>query len=322
MSAQRTLDGVFLEKEIMKRGYAELQHSICADDIHLLVDRYTDFTLNYPDPLPETMDAMLPAFPANPNDLVLDDLDRTKDIQEEWHKYRTNLPGIGKPNGYTNRSFQVRALKQARGVALDDDPKEFYHYNPRHFAQMASHHTEFGHGPIPHEVVQLDKAFSSIHHKASELMVEACAFIEEIHPEINRVVTRQSLLTSPLRLLFYHPSDNEVMGAGHYDKSVTTLQLAESHEGLRISPDKISALQPVVRNANKAVFFAGSSLRDRIGQETPFQPGWHDIIKIDRLNEGRELSAKASEVCTRWALIFFANAVNYTDPGKAVTHSR
>lgn len=321
---QQTLEGVQLIDDITERGYAEFDHHISPEIIDNLVNRYANFTLNHPDPQPATMDAMLPET----DDIIdlshrLDELDRSADNQAEWHKYRTNTASIGKPNGYTNRSFQEKALKQARGLALPpEDPKEFYHFTPRHHSAMARNHYEFGWGPIPPEVSALNMAFADIHTKASELIVRVCAIVEETHPEIRQFITKESLRTSPIRLLFYHPSNGDSLGAGHYDKGAMTLQLAESHQGLRVAPSDGRPLEQVVRSADKAVFFPGTAIKEQHCNDTPYLPGWHDIVKTDILNEDRMVLPKASEVCARWAIIFFVNNENFVQPDKADTHTR
>ncbi len=352
LDRQQSLEGMQLLADLQARGYAEFDHGIPDEEVELVIERYADFTLNYPDPEPATMDAMLPQKPTS-QDLVnpkyseevedeagekiktgifspgtwmskkLDELDRTADTQAGWHKYRTNIPQVGKPDGYTNRSFQERALKQARGLAVipSEDPKEFYHFTPCHYATMARTHVELGWGSIPQEVGLLNGAFAGIHQKAAALMLRVCSIIEETHPEITRFITPESLLTSPIRLLFYHPTDNEQLGAGHYDKSGSTLQLAESHEGLRVGLGKDSPLKEIVRPPNQAVYFPGKQFAEAF-PDTPFQPGWHDIVSIDRYNEGRTIPSKAIEVCARYALILFANPVDFVQPDKSETHKR
>ena len=339
---QRTLEGAWLLNEIGQRGYAEFHHEIPDEQIEYLIDRYADFTLNHPDPLPETMDAMLPSKPSeidlkNPafydnhkkflteNWMAkkLDELDDSKDTQTEWHKYRTNVYAVGKPDGYTNRSFQEIALKKARGLVIpEEDPKEFFHFTMQHHAKMVKNHCEYNWGSIPPEVTTLEQAFAPIHQKASRLIIRVAEIIEETHPGIRDFFDMRSLASSPVRLLFYHPSDSEQLGAAHYDKSSLTIQIAESHEGLRVAPDSASELQPVVRDESKAVVFPGLSLPENFGKDTPFQPGWHDIIKAHQLNQGRSVPPKAVEVCARWALIFFANGRGFVNPDKSLTHAR
>lgn len=341
MSTQKTLEGAWLLGEIQQRGYAEFEHGIPSETIDNLVSCYADFTLSHPDPEFETMDAMIPSSPSeedaqNPayydKDGVflmnkwlakqLDELDRGRDKQKAWHKYRTNVVGIGKPDGYSNRSFAAEAVNVVRGSVVIEDPKEFYHFTPVHYGNMARAHQEYDWGHIPPEVATLNTAFEEVHARASQLMTRICALVEEVHPEVSQIITPESLKTSPVRLLFYHPSNSEQLGAGHYDKSFSTLQIAESHEGLRLATKASQPLEGVVREANKAVFFPGRGGLNLIDKNTPFKPGWHDIIKVDRLNPGRHIPLSATEVCARYAVIFFANGANFVNPDKALMHSR
>lgn len=343
MSAQQTIEGALLLQEINERGYAEFEHGISADEIDVVINRYADFTLSYPNPEPDTMARMLPDHPS-PLDIVndkyfdnldnfstgkwmahnLDVLKRENDNQNQWHKYRTNVENIGKPDGYSNRIYQQEALRLSRGIILDppEDPKEFFHFTPMWFAKMARNHEEYNWGSIPPEVSSLKSAFGSIHKKAANLIIKICSLIEETHPEIRKIVTPESLNSSPVRLLFYHPSAKEQLGAGHYDKGICTLQLAESHQGLRIAVNDHSPLLNVIRDADKAAFFACISLKEQLGEDTPFQPAWHDIIKMKELNQGRHIPDKAKEICGRYALIFFVNGVNFRNIDKSLTHSR
>lgn len=320
---QLSFEAVWLTEEIKKRGYAEFKHNIHNEEVERLIDAYADFTLVHPDPNASTMDAMLPDD-QDPDSIShkLDDIDRSKDSQTEWHKYRTNAVGVGKPYGYTNRSFQETALRQARGLVIPpEDPKEFYHYTPGHYAAIAANHAAYGWGQIPPEVGELNSAFAPIHHKASQLITRVCSIIEEVHPEINKVITPKSLLQSPVRLLFYHPSNKDYLGAAHYDKAAMTLQLAESHRGLRVAPSDESLLEPVVRGAEQAAFFPGLDLRNHLAR-TALQPGWHDIVVSGELNNRRFVPDRAKEVCARWALIFFANSQGFIPPEKSATHTR
>lgn len=330
---QQTFEGASLQHEIITRGYAEVQHGIPNEWVQELVERYADFTLAFPNPDFETMDAML-RIGIDP-DIIgkqLDLLDYRKDTQVQWHKFRTNVVGVGKPEGYTNRTFQAQALASLRGVLLpDEDPKEFYHHTPHHRAKVVRQHKELNWGPIPSEVEKLDIAFSRIHTKTRGLMTRIIAHVEETHPGINKIVTAESLFTSPLRLIFYHPSTHVSLAAPHFDKSVFTIQEGESHEGLRIATQKIEPLMPVVRNSDMAVVFASHTfsaipnINDPRGGHFPdseLRPAWHDVIASYKANEGRLVPARAAEVCARWALLFFANEHAYMDPGKAAMHSR
>ena len=322
MGSQLSLEGQSLLYDIQQRGSSEFEHGIDPEYIDVLLDRHLDFTIAHPDPYPETMSAMLPTS-SDMMDKKLDVLDRSKDTQKEWHKYRSNAVGIGKPNGYTNRTFQERALLEARGLVIPrEDPKEFYHYTPRHYADIVRNHEMYEWGPLPPELIQLDRAFAPIHTKASELMRKVLSLIEEVHPEVGKLVTRESLLTSPLRSLLYHPDDNPQLGGGHYDKSLATAQIAESHLGLRIAKDEDSPLELVRRDGDKAAVFVSQGLERAIGT-SEFPPAWHDIVSHTELNSGRTWPAqKAAGVCLRFALIYFVNSAEYIDPDKSETHTR
>ena len=329
---QRTLEGLNLENDIVERGYHEIQHGISTDQIETLVERYTDFTTQQPDPDHKTLNEMIqPGATADEVKNSLDNLLYVSDTQVEWHKYRTNHPGVGKPDGYTNRSLQVAALKTQRGLLLPhEDPKEFYHFTPKHRVNVAKHHKQFSWGSIPSEVDKLDTAFIGIHYQVSQIILKVCAHIEELHPEIRSIVSKEGLLGSPTRLLFYHPNGGGQLAAGHYDKSVLTMQIAESHRGLQIATAKDRPLTPVVRGPQNGVLFAsyglsGKPLPNDSGGGIPnssLRPAWHDVMYDATANEGRTIPPSAANVCARWALIFFVNKHNYVNPEKSVMHTR
>ena len=109
------------------------------------------------------------------------------------------------------------------------------------------------------------------------------------------------------------------------------MQIAESHQGLRVATQKDQPLTPVVRDDTMGVLFAShmfSGLPKKAGdrgghyQDSRLRPAWHDVIADSTPNVGRVVPVRASEVCARWSLIFFINEHNYIDPGKAAMHSR
>lgn len=329
--SQTTFEGERLLREITERGYYELEHGIPAEEMQEAVQSYADFTTEYPDPDYQTMSDMLPqdlVVDEHGNCKQLDDLIRSNDKQDEWHKYRSNTDGVGKPNGYTNRSHQADSLLKIRGIEVVEDPKEYFHYTPQWLPKVRLNHASFDWGNVPQALLDVDKAFHTIHRKAATIITQTASLIEEVHPEITGFFDRKSLASSPIRLLFYHapvlpdlPASTQ-LGAGHYDKGALTVQLAESHLGIRVAPDSDSNLELIKRDATTAILFPGSSMKANFGSDTPFQPGWHDIIKDTRLNEGRFIPEIAQGVCTRWAMIFFANGKGFKNPDKALMHRR
>lgn len=321
------IDGNSLCQELLERGYAELEHGIHQEQFDAAIENYSYFTLNYPDPKPETIDAMLPDTPADlQTNSWLDDLDRSKDQQKVWHKYRTNTPHPGKPNGYTNRSFQQSALLQTRAIDIDEDQKEYYHWSRGHHCQIQKQHDKYDWGPIPPEVTALTQAFRPVHNKASSLIIKVCRILEDDHPEITKIITPASLRNSPLRLSAYHHSDKPNLGGNHYDKSDLTLQLTESHQGLAIARDDQSPLTEVNRDPSKSALFMGKLLTDpETGRypNSPYHPGWHGIQNIDAPNQGLSPIPEASrQKFTRWSLIFFAGALEFREISKLETHVR
>lgn len=319
---QRTLESLRIEEEMLARGYAEIDHEIDSGRIEELVECYADFTLHLPDPDPETMDAMLPKEDVAGN---LDNLTRQADTQKEWHKYRTNAEGEYKPNGYTNRTYQASALQRSRGISIEEDGKEYYHFVPSHYSRVAQNHRNNSWGIVPKEVKALDTAFAGIHTAAVSAVETAVEKIEEAYPGVGMQVTEASLANSPLRLLFYHPGITESgqMAGGHYDKSLLTLQIAESHLGLRVATPQSNELVPVIREANKAALFPGLRIEDHVPDEDEvIAKAWHDVVELEDYNQGRNVPLKALDVCARWSLIFFVNGANQPKNVRELTHNR
>lgn len=319
--------------EIEQRGYHELSHGIPPDQIEEAVQAYADFTLNHPDPSTSTMDIMLPEsllVDELGSCRQLDDLSRRQDNQTQWHKYRTNLEAIGKPKGYANRTFQMKAIQLERGLKIVEDPKEFFHYTPRLLPAIRLNHAQFGWGSIPVEVEILDKKFMPIHKKAREIIKASAAQIEIIHPGVKSLFSLDSLFNSPLRLLFYHTqesagdykTDGDLLGGGHYDKDALTLSIAESHSGIRIAKNSQSDLELLHREPEEAILYAGHQMQNRFGDDTMFKSAWHDIVTDETLNRGRVIPPNASNLCARWAMIFFANGSEFAVPDKNTLHTR
>jgi hypothetical protein len=322
-----------LRGELVTQGFSLIDHSVSLEQVDELIEAYADFTDNLPDPDAELLSRMLPAEPdPRTGKLDLDVLDYAQDGPEnKWHKLRTNTPYWAKPNGYTNRSQAVRALHVARDIVLPDDPKEFYHFTPDTWGLMRAQHDRYGWGPIPDEVQKLHKKFSAIHYAAREAVRSQLALLEERDRGLlGSVVTPRDLMKSPLRLLFYHPGQGEILAGGHFDKSVATLQIAESHLGLRIldpiqiegdwrtAPANEHGMHNIIRPAEKGAFFTGLNYRESAAfPDGDLIPAWHDVINRPELNDRRTLHGKN---VARWALIFFVNSELVGVPDKAKTH--
>jgi hypothetical protein len=319
-----------LQRDLLADGYSLIDHGIDDGAVDDLMQAYANFTDNLPEPPAEVMDRMLPpGTDAAVLDKQLDELDYSRDDAPDWHKYRTNHPHFAKPGGYTNRSVQVAALEQMRGVELQDDPKEYYHYSPDGLEKIIEQHERYGCGSLPPEVHELHQRFEVIHGAARLAMTDLLKQLEETNPDIlSKYVTPESLHSSPLRLLFYHPGQGDMLAAGHYDKGFATIQIAESHEGLRLLDPKFASqpapentldddrMRMLRRSPEKGAFFLAHGF-GKTFPDSDIKPEWHDVINSDEFNEGRQLRGRN---VARWSLIFFSNAESLGAVGKDATH--
>ncbi|HUD05719.1 MAG TPA: hypothetical protein VMR18_02250 [Candidatus Saccharimonadales bacterium] len=310
-----------LKEDIVGRGYGLVDHDVPPDVIEAAIEAYANFTDNHPNPKDYTMNSML----VDQN--ALDELDYSQDKQgKKWHKFRTNYPWHAKPDGFTDRSYEVEILRQYgrtvlgdEGSLLEDDPKEYYHYHPGSDAILEQRHVDFEWGPIPPEVYELHRQLKEIHEQAVISIEGIFRALESDHPGLlSTRMSHEDLLVSPLRLLFYHPGQGPTLAAPHFDKAGFTMQIAESHIGLRVENPQTENKELVRRSADSGVVFPGLLWPDFFPQ-SDMRPAWHDVINLPELNDGRDIRGLN---CARWALIFFANDTKTPVPQKEATHNR
>lgn len=312
LSLWGNLTGADYQVELEKNGYALLDHKIPAEVIDDFVANYALFTDNHPDPEPTTMDAMI-KDPKN-----LDKLNYSSDKQKQWHKYRSNIPHFAKPNGYTNRSFQISVLKSERGIEKADDPKEFFHYTPGMREQLVGRHERYNWGAIPPELTLLLNKAHSLHYFAKTAMRGFYQALEITHPELARFARPEDLDISPIRGLFYHKGQGDVLAEGHHDRGLGTLQIAESHLGLRVRNPQTGEMDIVRRDPNFGIAFPALKWRQAFPC-TKLTSLWHDVINIPTAYEGHELHGQN---VARWSIIFFTNSQEVGDQTvKEATHT-
>lgn len=177
----------------------------------------------------------------------------------------------------------------------------------------------------------LNDSLARIHTKLRQLVTNVCYDLEQTHAGVTNIITPEGLRTSPLRLLFYHPSTNTQRAGAHYDKSLITLKLAESHEGLQITTSPTAPLTPVKRSDDKAVLFVSPRFSGTPFAKNPvmghfpdsvLKPAWHDVVASSTPNAGRTVPVMAAEVCARWALIYFVNEHDFLVPSKQAMHNQ
>lgn len=304
--------GADYHKSLVEQGFVLLDQKIPGEVIDAFVASYADFTDNHPDPEPTTMDAMI----TDVRDL--DKLDFSKDTQKEWHKYRSNTPHFAKPNGYTNRSYQVAVLGSERGIEKEDDPKEFFHYTPDMREKLTARHERFGWGAIPPELTQVLNKAHALHYFAKTAMAGFYSSLEVTHPDIARFTRPEDLDISPIRGLFYHNGQGDVLAGGHHDRGFGTLQIAESHLGLRVRNPETNEMDIVERDPNFGIAFPALKWRHAF-PDSELKSLWHDVINIPTACEGRELHGKN---VARWSIIFFTNSQRLGEQAvKDATHT-
>ena len=136
-----------------------------------------------------------------------------------------------------------------------------------------------------------------------------------------------------LRFISYH-HDTDVLAKGHFDRSVMTLAVGESHEGLRLTGGQNgythdatahymagmeSRLEPVEYVEKQAKFFLGAGWNHipwvhKSAEAQGLPLCWHDVIPT---------AQSVSDTIARWAIVMFINphlgVKDYVVPSPAET---
>lgn len=186
------------------------------------------------------------------------------------------------------------------------DNKEFFHYNDDArdaFAHIAN--------DVP-VARQLLSSAATIYDAVLPAMKATLQTCNERYPGISAVFfPEDERPTCVLRLLKYDRTrDGEFLAKGHYDRSSTTIAIAESAPGLRIGKDDIH-LREVRHRPGVGLFFPGMSFAQYT--DGAFPPSWHDVVQQGSTTFNNEAS--------RWAVVFFCSppAPNYFD--RATVHT-
>lgn len=231
---------------------------------------------------------------------------------DDFQKHLVNYPGDGvrrnTPAGYNH----TRAERAGNTVDTSKDNKHAFHYTPD-VAQVAE--------TVPdrykaRELRDFLSVAEEIWHVSALAARQELKEREEDFPGLVGIHFPDSGDTNNhLRFLAYEPGVDGVLARGHYDKSASTIALAESHGGLRLGkqPDD---LQLYERDPNQPIFFHGlgwTKLHKLLGRVSCELPAWHDVVDTgERINDD----------VMRWALIYFSNpAYLDTAPSSVETHT-
>jgi isopenicillin N synthase-like dioxygenase len=114
-----------------------------------------------------------------------------------------------------------------------------------------------------------------------------------------------------LRFLKYdNKEDGEFLARAHYDRGTLTLALAESAPGLRIGHDEKTLSE--VKHKNKTALFMPAIHFHEVTNKN-FLPAWHDVVQKGENKVNKEVS--------RWAIVFFADALSSKTPTWKETHT-
>lgn len=172
-------------------------------------------------------------------------------------------------------------------------------------------------GSLPLAVKNFLAQAEEIYWTAQRAKLNAIDELDILHMGLRRTMMDETMLMNDvLRFITYYPDPNK-LAKGHFDRSVLTLPIGESHEGLRIAPGQNglvadasadymsqldSKLRPVDHDEGTAKFMLGAGWNRldphlRFGnQEMPL--GWHDVIPSEK---------SVSDRVMRWAIVLFAN---------------
>lgn len=198
-----------------------------------------------------------------------------------------------------------------RGVVPDS--KDIFHFG----AQSRQVLEARLHNRLPNAMRIFYRDAEEIYWAAERAKLDAIDELDILHMGLRGVMMDEKhAINDVLRFIAYYPDPNK-LAKGHFDRSVCTLAIGESHEGLRIAPGQNGLmtdasegymaqldqkLSPVEHHEKEAKFMLGAGWnrldsQHRFGnQEMPL--GWHDVVPSEKT---------VNERVMRWAIVLFAN---------------
>ena len=228
--------------------------------------------------------------------------------------------------GFSNGNFgyfRRIAGSDENGRSKSADSKHEYHFGSKTRQRLESSIYR----SVPLEIRNFCDNAENIYWKAVESLRYALLAMYEEHDSwrpyphnlMPEFLDKNDDLNLHLRFVGYeNPGDNVPIAGGHFDRSVFTLALAETHPGLQIgtNPDG-SDLKDIAHEEGKAKFFAGKGWEKmpyyfRIGYEY-ITPAYHQVKNIG------EYAVNSSGIA-RHAIVMFANPLEHnTDPSPSET---
>ena len=195
-------------------------------------------------------------------------------------------------------------IKKQKGGDLDD--KEYFHYHlsaEKEFKELFE---------LKNPVIDMFiNSARMIFKNASSVLEDILKEFDEEFPGIHeKYFPKDQYPKFYLRFLKYNAKEGKKhLAAANYDRGGCTLALAESGPGLRIGRTE-TELHEVSHTDGKALFMPGLLFQELTSDEFP--PAWHDVIQKSE----DAYSGDAS----RWAIVFFADAIGQRMPTFEETH--
>jgi len=199
----------------------------------------------------------------------------------------------------------VGYIKRKSNEGKDD--KEFFHFNE----VVDVHFKDIFYKDDKKIKIFLHEA-RTVYHEAKKTLHALLKIFEGEFPGITKMFFDEtSIPFLYLRFLKYDSKEKgKFLARAHYDRGSLTFALAESAPGLRIGRDEKTLRE--VDSKNKTALFMPAIHFHEITEEI-FTPAWHDVVQ--------KLEDRVSRETSRWAIVFFADALHMKTPTMEETHT-
>lgn len=174
-----------------------------------------------------------------------------------------------------------------------NDTKDFFHFHPALFDRYEEFLRQ---EPQVNKFVQEAHAIWKVVFQTTQ---DVLGVMDRIYPGTSSKVLDTQYPHILLRFLRYHWKESqECLAKPHFDAGSFTIAIAESGPGLRIGKSPES-LVPVHHHADSAILMMASN-QAKLLPESPWPPGWHDVVQLDERYLGHPYA--------RWAVVAFIDA--------------
>jgi hypothetical protein len=232
------------------------------------------------------------------------------ELDEQFHE-ATRFFSTDRGDGDFGQYTRTAGDKSERGEVPDN--KDIFHFG----AQTRQHVEAVLPGVLPIDLTTFLSMCEEIFWASQRTKRMALDNLDHLSNGLASLTLPESgVINDVLRLIAYYPNPNK-LAKGHFDRSVFTLALGESHDGLRITKGQNGIthesdeaymnqledqLMPVTYTVDEAKFFLGAGW-NRI--PTYYRDGNHDLEL--GYHDVQALDKHVTERIMRWAFVLFSN---------------